>query len=69
LEGNNSALDVIRGQDHATNVVVMEDCLQEATLTKLETTRYSLSEIIGEAKFQHQIARDYQRFLTTCTDE
>jgi DNA replication licensing factor MCM2 len=43
--------------------------LEDATLTELETAGYTLTEIVSEAKFRRRIARDYQRFLTTFTDE
>ena len=38
-------------------------------LTELETTGHSLAEILTIDKFRRRIARDYQRFLTTFTDE
>ena len=38
-------------------------------LTELETSGHSLAEILTIDKFRRRIARDYQRFLTTFTDE
>jgi len=38
-------------------------------LTELETAGHSLAEILTIDKFRRRIARDYQRFLTTFTDE
>jgi DNA replication licensing factor MCM2 len=42
---------------------------QSENLTEMETAGYSLSEILTLDKFRRRIARDYQRFLTTFTDE
>ncbi|PJF19878.1 DNA helicase [Paramicrosporidium saccamoebae] len=64
-EGLDSALGM-----HRTAPPVMTDLrLEDATLTELETAGYTLTEIVSEAKFRRRIARDYQRFLTTFTDE
>ncbi len=41
----------------------------EAGLTELETAGHTLQEILSIDKFRRWIARDYQRFLTTFTDE
>lgn len=41
----------------------------EAGLTELETAGHTLTEILTIDKFRRWIARDYQRFLTTFTDE
>lgn len=38
-------------------------------LTEVETAGHSLAEILTIDKFRRRIARDYQRFLTTFTDE
>lgn len=40
-----------------------------AGLTELETAGHTLAEIVSIDKFRRWIARDYQRFLTTFTDE
>lgn len=40
-----------------------------AGLTELETAGHTLSEILAIDKFRRWIARDYQRFLTTFTDD
>lgn len=40
-----------------------------SNLTELETAGLGLSEILEMEKFRRRIARDYQRFLTTYTDE
>lgn len=40
-----------------------------AGLTELETAGHTLAEILSIDKFRRWIARDYQRFLTTFTDE
>lgn len=42
---------------------------EDATLTELEVSGMSLAEIVGEARFRRRISRDYQRFLTTYTNE
>lgn len=45
------------------------DALGDAGLTELETAGHTLAEILAIDKFRRWIARDYQRFLTTFTDE
>ena len=42
---------------------------QGLSLTELETGGSSLAEIVATDRFRRRIARDYQRFLTTFTDE
>jgi DNA replication licensing factor MCM2 len=39
------------------------------SLTELETAGHTLAEILSIDKFRRWISRDYQRFLTTFTDE
>lgn len=66
-EGIDSALGAIRTTSRAP--MVMDARLEDATLTELETAGYSLAEIVAEPRFRRRIARDYQRFLTTFTDD
>lgn len=72
-EGLDGALGVVRPPPAAGGVpklAMMTDTrLEDAALTELETAGYTLAEIVAEAKFRRRIARDYQRFLTTFTDE
>lgn len=65
-EGVDSALGISRD---AMQPVMTERRLEDATISELETAGYSLDEIVQEPKFRRRIARDYQRFLTTFTDD
>lgn len=71
-EGVDSALGIVREarvtyQSAAPEMTNMK--LEDATLTELETLGFSLSEVVQSPKFRRRIAKDYQRFLTTFTDE
>ena len=46
-----------------------DDCDEMNELTELETSGLSLMEILERLDFKRRIARDYQKFLTTFTDE
>lgn len=54
---------------NAANIKMSSINLEDATLTELETIGYGLQEIVAEPRFKRRIARDYQRFLTTFTDD
>ena len=73
-EGLDSALGVLRGattgaSNTRASMMMAGPMGEETTLSELETTGYSLAEIVAEPKFRRRITRDYQRFLTTFTDE
>lgn len=73
-EGIDSALGIIRGAGEglaARSAPALPTLVlgEDATLTELETAGHSLAEIVGEPRFRRRIVRDYQRFLTTFTDE